>query len=41
MPDTISRHALQLQANDIRAFSERGKLPLDPTIYALRAQFSF
>ncbi|MGN2253737.1 OprO/OprP family phosphate-selective porin [Frateuria sp. GZRe12] len=31
----------KLQANVIRAFSDRGNLPLDPTIYALRAQLSF
>lgn len=31
----------KLQANYIRAFSDRGKLPLDPTIYALRAQLAF
>jgi phosphate-selective porin OprO/OprP len=31
----------KLQANYIRAFSDRGNLPLDPTIYALRAQLSF
>jgi phosphate-selective porin OprO/OprP len=31
----------KLQANVIRAFSDRGNLPLDPTIYAMRAQLSF
>jgi phosphate-selective porin OprO/OprP len=31
----------KLQANLIRAFSDRGNLPLDPTIYAMRAQLSF
>lgn len=31
----------KLQANVIRAFSDRGNLPLDPTIYAVRAQLSF
>ncbi|MCX7514377.1 OprO/OprP family phosphate-selective porin [Frateuria sp. STR12] len=31
----------KLQANLIRAFSDRGNLALDPTIYAMRAQLSF
>lgn len=31
----------KLQANYIRAFSERGNLPLDPVIYAVRAQLAF
>lgn len=31
----------KLQANLIRAFSDRGNLPLDPTIYAMRAQLRF
>jgi phosphate-selective porin OprO and OprP len=31
----------KLQANYIRAFSDRGNLPLDPTIVALRAQLAF
>jgi phosphate-selective porin OprO/OprP len=36
----INSH-FKLQANVIRAFSDRGNLPLDPTIYAMRAQLSF
>lgn len=36
----ISSH-FKLQANLIRAFSERGNLPLDPTIFGLRAQLAF
>jgi len=31
----------KLQVNCIRAFSDRGNLPLDPTIVALRAQLAF
>ena len=30
----------KLQANYIRVFSERGNLPLDPVIYAVRAQLA-
>jgi phosphate-selective porin OprO and OprP len=36
----INTH-FKLQANYIRAYSDRGNLPLDPTIYALRAQLAF
>jgi len=36
----LSDH-FKLQANYIRAFSERGNLPLDPTIFGLRAQLNF
>ncbi|MBP1475172.1 hypothetical protein J7I44_12735 [Frateuria sp. MAH-13] len=36
----INTH-FKLQANVIRAFSDRGNLPLDPTIYAMRAQLNF
>lgn len=36
----INSH-FKLQANYIRAFSDRGNLPLNPTIYALRAQLAF
>jgi phosphate-selective porin OprO/OprP len=32
---------VKLQANVIRAFSDRGNLPLDPTIYAMRVQVGF
>jgi phosphate-selective porin OprO and OprP len=36
----LSTH-FKLQANYIRAFSDRGNLALDPAIYALRAQLAF
>jgi phosphate-selective porin OprO/OprP len=36
----ISRH-FKLQANAVRAFSDRGNLRVDPHIYELQAQLDF
>jgi phosphate-selective porin OprO/OprP len=36
----ISKH-FKLQANDVRAFSDRGNLEVEPHIYELLAQLSF